>query len=117
MNKSFLIGAILALAASAAVAQSAKLTWSPVTQYDNGTPITLPVSYNIYQGTRGQAVKTKVTASTTTTVSLTSALFAGKELCWNVTTVVETEESVYSSEACKIFPKAAPKATSSLTVE
>jgi hypothetical protein len=117
MNKSFLAGLVLTLASSVATAQSAKLTWAPVTQYDTGIAITLPVSYNIYQGARGQAVKTKVSASTATTVSLTAALFAGKEVCWNITAVVETDESVYSNEACKTFPKAVPKAPATLVAE
>jgi hypothetical protein len=118
MNKLKLSLAVALLAfAGAAAAQSVSLNWGAVTQDANGAPLTGSVSYNIYQGTKGQVTKTKVTSSVTTTAALTSALFSGKEVCWNVTTVVGADESVYSNEACKTFPAAKPKAPANLSAE
>lgn len=117
MKKSLLVAALLLAFAGAASAQSVTLNWGAVTQDVNGATLTGSVSYNIYQGTKGQAVKTKVASSVTTTAALTSPLFSGKEVCWNITAVVGTDESVYSNEACKTFPKAAPKAPASLVAE
>lgn len=94
-----------------AVAQSqpntATITFSPSTQYTDGTPYpsNAVVSYSLWQGLKG-APRVKV-GSVTSGGAITTGLVTGNEYCWDVTTVVSiggvATESAHSVAACKKF--------------
>lgn len=98
---------VLCLVCGAAFAQeprNAVITLTAPTQYTDGTDI-LPgtvVSYRVYQGTCG-GQKSLVGEITETTTTITSGLEAGQHYGWEVTAVVNGEESARSNEGCKSF--------------
>jgi hypothetical protein len=100
---------VLAFCASAyaQAANTATITFSPSTQYTDGTayPSGAVVSYNLWQGLKG-ASRVKV-GTVTSGGSITTGLLTGNEYCWDVTTVVtiggSATESAHSLEACKRF--------------
>jgi hypothetical protein len=81
------------------------LSWTPSTTRTDGTTITGPLSFTVYQGPSGAEVKAFqwILGSTLT---VTTGLAAGTTVCWQVT---ETEtatglESARTPEGCKTFP-------------
>lgn len=112
---------VLLFAAAQAVAQaagpSATLTWVPPTTNTDTTPITLPLTFNVYQGPTGAEGATPVqTGLTGTSVTITAGLADGTTVCFKITAVEGGQESAKSNEACKTFPPATPNAPATLTV-
>lgn len=111
MKKIFLLAAIIALAAptlAQAAPLSAVLSWPPSTTRTDGTPITGPVTFTVYQGPSGAEVKT-FSWILGSTLTVTTGLASGTTVCWQVT---ETEtatglESARTPENCKTFPAVA----------
>lgn len=104
----------------AQAANQAVLTFTIPTLRSDGTSIpAAAISYNIYQGLKGQA-KTKVGTVTTNTTTLTTGLLSNTQYCWQVTAfetaVGASSESVMSNEGCKTMPAAAV-GTVTLTVQ
>jgi hypothetical protein len=102
------ICALLALVAlNASAANQAVLSWNPPTTFADGTPISGILTYNAYQGVKGQP-KVKVTLASVlpTTLTVASGLQSGTTYCWAVTALIGTNESDQSIEACKTFPPA-----------
>ena len=114
MKKSILALSLMA-AASAFAANQAVISFSAPTTYSDGTPITLPLSYGVWQGLQG-ATKTKVATVTTTTATVTTGLLSGKTYCWQVDASDGAQTSALSNEACKTFPPAVPNAVT-ITVQ
>jgi hypothetical protein len=106
-----LVAAIPAYAANQAV-----LAWTAPTTYEDGTPIGAGLTFNVYQGLQG-AAKVKGPNVSATTVTINTGLLSGKTYCWNVTSALNSLESVPSNEACKTFPQSAPSAPASLTAQ
>ncbi len=99
----------LLLLSSVASAGQAVLTITPPTLNTDGSTIIGQITYNVYKGAQGQAVKpllvTGLTATTYTALNLT----AGTTTCFNVTAnVVGETESAYSNEVCKTIPPTNP---------
>lgn len=102
--------------ASAFGANQAVLTWVPPTVDINGSPIVDPMSFNVYQGIKGQT-KSNVQNVTGATLTIGTGLLSGRSYCWELKTLVNSLESVASNEACKDFPAVAPTPSSALTVK
>lgn len=93
---------------SAQGANSATITFTPSTQYTDGTsyPSGAVVTYDLYQGLKGV---TRVKVGTVTSGgSITTGLLTGNEYCWDVVTVLKVGatpvlESAHSLPACKSF--------------
>lgn len=112
MKRLSLLAMYLPLMAFAAP-NTADLSWTAPTYSDP-----LALSYGIYQGIKGAAVKTRVGTTTpgALTYSVTSGLSTGVEACFNVTAIApDGKESGYSNEACKTFPWDLPGAPVGLT--
>lgn len=98
---------LFCVTAYAQAANTATITFSPSTQYSDGTayPSGAAVSYSLWQGIKG-ASRVKV-GSVTSGGSITTGLLTGIEYCWDVTTVLTiagvTTESAHSVAACKKF--------------
>jgi hypothetical protein len=75
-------------------AGTATLTWTAVTRYTNGSPITSPVTYTVYKNKRflvsGLSVRRYIV----------SGLPVGR-VCFNVRAVVKGVRSALSNEGCK----------------
>jgi len=119
MKFRIIILAALASACNYSLAQTtntATLTWGAVTARTDGSPLGGSATYQVYQGLQG-ATKTKVGSPISlTTLTINTGLSGGRTYCWQVSTVVGTEESALSNEACKTFPQAPPQAPT-LTVQ
>lgn len=118
--KSLIITLLCASAtALAATPNQAVLSWTAPTTYTDGTPVTDPITYTVYQGLQGET-KVKVGSTAAVTYSVGTGLLTGKTYCWAVTAAVTadpTKESTPSAEACKSFPFATPAAPAGLTVK
>lgn len=98
-----------------AVGPSATLTWVAPTLNTDGTPITLPITYNVYQGASGAEASVQ-TGVSGLTVTLTAGLADGATVCWQLTTVAGGVESARTNELCQTFPKATPNPPTIVTV-
>jgi hypothetical protein len=107
----YLIGMLAILVAScvftianAQTARTATITFSAPTEYTDGTSIATgaAISYRVYQGAR-TGTKTQVGTITSTSTTINSGLQAGQEYCWEVTAVINGQESARSNQACKAF--------------
>ena len=101
-----LLPLLLLLFALPAGAQSLTFVgnWTTPTLNTDGTTITVPLTYNVYEGVAGAetSVATGLTVNTYNTPS--SVLKSGTTICMKVTAVEGGQESVTSNESCKTFP-------------
>jgi hypothetical protein len=87
---------------------------APTTNAD-GTPLTLPLTYNIYQGTASGA-EVKVSNWTGSGV-INLGLVAGNTYYWQVSAVDANGEGARSAEMCKSFKApASPPGTVTLSI-
>jgi len=111
------LGFLLGIGVAHAAPPSAVLTWAAPTLNTDGTAITLPLTYNVYQGAQGSTTKPSVlTGVTALTATITTGLAASSTVCFELTAVAGGQESAHSGEACKTFPAATPAAPT-LTVK
>lgn len=105
-----------ALVANAQTARTATITFAAPTKYTDGSSIAAgtTVTYRLYQGEKGGA-KTQVASLSTTATTVNTGLQAGREYCWEVTAVINGQESARSNEACKAFAFPIPE-TVTITV-
>lgn len=111
------IGVLMAAIATAqTTGRTATITFSAPTRYTDGSSVEAgtSISYRVYQGARG-GTKTQVGTITGTSTTISSGLLAGREYCWEVTSVINGVESARSNEACKSFPFPTPE-TITITV-
>ena len=108
-----LAGMILAVSLAPAIAHAASppvtvLTWTPPTQNTDGTAISVPLTYNIYEYAAGLWTKVGSTAAGVITFSI--QLGFGSTTNFRVTAVEGTAESAPSNVFTKIIA-AAPSST------
>ncbi len=96
-------------AASLARAGTATLDGTPVTKNTDGSTITVPVTYSVFQGTQGQANKPSIVTGLTTPHFVVT-LPGGTTVCFEMTAVAGGAESVRSNEGCKTIPNPIPNA-------
>lgn len=115
-----LLAAVLACTmirlAEAQETRSATITFYAPTKYTDGSSIAqgTQITYRLYQGEKGQT-KTLAATLTSTATKVSTGLQAGKEYCWQVTAVINGQESERSNEACKAFAFPIPE-TVTITV-
>jgi hypothetical protein len=112
-----LIPLTLCLAAFPALASppQAALSWTAPTTNTDGSAITVPLTYNIYQGLSGSLTKVQSGLSTVTVV-ITAGLTPGTTQCFAVTAIAAGQESAQSSPACAAIPFAVPGSPGQVTV-
>jgi hypothetical protein len=89
-------------------APAASITFAAPTNQSDGTVLTLPVTYNLYQGTASGA-ETKVASTLAgSPISVSTGISSATTYYWYVTVVDSNGESAPSNEVCKIFPAALP---------
>ena len=106
-----IVGVITLAASVAALAQNTATITFTKPKWADGSEITVPLSYNLYQGIGPGTPKTKVATITATTGSVTTGLLSGNTYCFQVTAFVTgqeaTTESARSNEGCKSFTEMA----------
>lgn len=96
-------------------APTASLTFTaPVTNAD-GTPVTGPLTYNLYQGTASGAEVKVATALAGSPITVSTGITSSTTYYWYVTAVNAGGESAASNEGCKTFP-ASPPGTVTITI-
>lgn len=91
------------------VAPVATITFVAPTLQSDKTPLTLPVTYNIYQGTAsGAEVKVASGVGPNSPITVSTGLASGETVYWYLTAVDDNGEGLPSNEVCKIFPAAVP---------
>ena len=98
----------------AAVAATLTATWTAPTTNTDGSPITAPLTYNVYSGASGAEVRTQ-SGLTVTTQALTAA--AGVKQCVQVTAVANDLESARTPEVCATPSFSVPNAPTGLTLQ
>lgn len=92
---------------------TATLTFAAVTLNTDGSAITAPVTYNLYQGTASGAEVKVATALVVGANTLKTGLLANTSYYWYVTAVdASGTEGAPSNEGCKSFSKVVPGTTS-----
>lgn len=117
--KRLILALALLLPAIAWAANTATFSWGAVTQNTDGTTITGPVTYNIYQTACGSTSGGSQVASGITGLAyvISTGLADGTTYCWNLTAVAGGVESAYSNQATKTFLPGTPAASSTFTVK
>lgn len=116
-----LLGALMLIGACRVVQaqepRRATITFHAPTKYTDGTPIEpgTEISYRLYQGEQGEDKQHVATLSTTAT-TVQTGLQPGKTYCWEVTAVINEQESARSNEGCKTFDHLVPESVT-ITVE
>jgi hypothetical protein len=92
-------------------ANSATLTIVAPTLNIDGTTITVPMTYTIWQGPQGAEVQVASGISALSWSADPAKLLPGTKVCWKITaTETGGQPSAFSNEACKSFPQATPNA-------
>lgn len=90
---------------------SASITFTPPTTNTDGSGLTLPLTYNLYQSSVSGAEVKVVTALKGSPVSVTTGLTPRTTYYWKMTAVdAGGNESALSNEVCKVFPASVPGA-------
>lgn len=108
---------LLSTAQGAPAAPSAVLTWSPPTQFTDGTPITGAITYNVYQGTSATTLTKVASGVTGSTQTISTGLVDGATYFWSVTAVVGGVESAQTGPVSKTFSPGTPGVVVSLKVQ
>lgn len=108
---------LFAFAITAEAANQATITFTAPSKRTDGSSITGALSYEVWQGLKGQA-KTKIGTITATNTTVTAGLLGGNEYCWHVVAIEagNPKPSDPPSDGCKAFELAAPE-TVTITVE
>lgn len=106
---------VLALAAAPTCVTGAKggpptasITFTPPTLQSDGTALTLPVTYNLYQGTASGAEVKVGSALAGSPIAVSTGVVSALTYYWYVTSVDANGEGAPSNEVCKAFPAALP---------
>lgn len=95
--------------------QSVKMTWVAPTTHTDGTPITTPLKYAIYNGAKGfsPGVSTVPLQTTATGVLTATVTVPANAACFRLTAVEGITESALTNEVCA---PTVPNAPTNLTV-
>lgn len=90
-------------------ARTATITFTAPTTRTDGSNITGALSYEVWQGLKGQP-KTRVSTITSSATTISTGLLGGNEYCWHVVSVEagNSSKSAPSNEACKAFAQSGP---------
>lgn len=91
--------------------------WTAPTTNTDTSPITVALTYNLYQGLQGAALAQVATGFTSLSATVTSGLTAGTTVCFAVTAVGAGQESAQSNPACKSFTASVPNAPTAISVK
>jgi hypothetical protein len=128
--KNLLIGLALLLASSlafgaptcvigtAGAAPVMTLTFTPPTTNTDGTPLTLPLTYTVYQGTTSGSEVKVASGISTSPIVVNTGLVIGSTYYVYIEAVDSNGASVPSAEVCKTFPASTspPSPVTNLTV-
>ncbi len=111
----FLAGIAAAQSACFQAASNAPLTatvlWSAPTTNTDGTAITLPLTYNLYEGTSATTMTKVLSGITTLTTLVSTGLVRGGTYYFAVSaTEGGTQEGAQATPGCKFFPTPTPLA-------
>ena len=98
-----------------AAAPTFTITWMPPTQYEDGSPLTAALTYQMYVGASGKEVAYK-TPVTSPPYVLVPTPAAGTRICVQVTAIANGVESTRTQEVCSTVPFLAPSFPISVTV-
>lgn len=91
------------------VAPVASISFAVPTLQSDGTALTAPITYNLYQGTAsGAEVKVASGVGPNSPVTVSTGLVSGETVYWYLTAVDANGEGAPSNEVCKVFPAAVP---------
>jgi hypothetical protein len=96
------------ITAAKGAAPTASISFSPPTLQSDGTALTLPVTYNLYQGTASGAEVKVGSALVGSPIAVATGIASASTYYWYVTTVDANGEGAPSNEVCKAFPAALP---------
>jgi hypothetical protein len=124
--KKLLAVALLALAWSAAHAASCvlgavgvapvmTLTFTPPTTNSDGTPLTLPITYSVFQGTTSGGEVKVGSGLSGSPIVLNTGLVVGATYYVYLEVADSNGVSVPSNEVCKTFPAAPPPVPSTVS--
>jgi fibronectin type 3 domain-containing protein len=90
-------------------APTAILTFTAPTANTDGSALSLPLTYNIYQSTTSGAETKVATGQKGSPISVVTGITPNATYYWKVSvTDAGGNESALSNEACKSFPKSLP---------
>jgi opacity protein-like surface antigen len=90
-------------------ATSASITFTAPTTNTDGSALTLPLTYNLYQSSVSGAEVKVATALKGSPIAVTTGLTPRTTYYWKLTTVDGGgNESALSNEVCKVFPASVP---------
>ena len=93
----------------------AVVSWTAVTTNTDGSAVTQPITYNLYQGLTGALAKIQSGLSVLT-LTITAGLTVGTSQCFAVTAVEAGVESAQSPQACTAIQNPTPGSPSQVTV-
>lgn len=119
MKRILSILALLTFCAPVVQAQAATpvvtITWVAPTQNVDLTPITAPLTYQLYIGKSGAEVKSGSPLAATS-FTLTPSPAPGTQVCVKVTAIANGVESAQSGEACATMPFPAPNSPTVVSI-
>jgi hypothetical protein len=95
---------------------TATLAWTAVTTNKDGSPVTPPITYNLYQGTTIANLAKVQSGLTSPAATVTTGLTPGSTQEFAVTAVENGVESAMSSVTSAVIPFPTPSAPTGLTV-
>lgn len=97
----FLLAPLCAALPAVAGATDILVSWQPVAEYADGTPVAAgtAVTYNLYGALQGKPKQLLTAVPLADTSSRRSNVLAGVQ-CYEVTTVIDGVESDHSAESC-----------------
>lgn len=121
MNKILALAAACLVAACCTIAYAAgpqvSLGWTAPTLNTDGTTITGPMTYNLYQApASGQPFVKIQTGITGPSAVVSSGVSPGTVPCFTVTAVVAAMESAQSAQVCATLPLSVPGSPSKLII-
>lgn len=96
--------------------ETVNLSWTAPTLNTDGTTITAPLTYNLYQGTASGAETLAQSGLTGTSIAVSTGLTPGKTYYWQLTAVANGVESARSTEVSAGIPFPSPNTATGVQV-
>lgn len=101
----------------AGVFPSATITFTPPTTNTDGSPLALPLTYNLYQSLTSTTEVKTASALSGSPIAVSTGLTAKTTVYWKVSvTDANGLESTLSAEVCKTFPASPPGTVINITI-